>query len=947
MTRSYEDIISSAKARQLQGQVKGQEAKAKAMGGKVKKGGPSMLSRIFDVISRPLYGVSEGYARLAETNNPVKMLEGMGKGVAGKTKTDMGDAFLRAAEADKKRGMEIPGLGKAIRENKYNTRTALGLAGDVVFDPVSYLGGGIVKAGGKAAADAAKLNAIKGVALSEKTIKAAEEASNLAKAAKAESIAKRAAAGQKVTRNVEKTIEKAGAKASKDVTRTAWKGAEATVGKEAFEAAKISAPGKVQFKFAGKKIGESEKLYNLAAGAGKAAGTTKAGKWANEAFRTGAKFPELTNKIRRESQLRGIAHAQDEMHEFLHGAKAVRGAEAVEGGFKGMKALTPHERELVTHAAEAGPVKDITKLTEKGVPVEEAVKPSSLHGVPAENGDDLGVYVDKLRELGDRRFEEEYAAGVFRHEEGPKKGQIKAREEAYRENYVPHYYKNAEGEEQAIRRINEIGSNRPGFNKVRKVESLKDAAEKGLDPHVMADEIGVKRIAASHRAIAQARYAEAVAKEYGQELGSSTARKLAQESGYRTVDSPYVSKNMVFPPHIADSFEHLTKMYKDDELTKQFLKVFDTAQNHLKFWQTAANPGHHVRNFAGDVWQNFAIGGVKNPRRYEQSLKVLTNPENFKMRAGKAMLDGKSVTAGWIEKGAKPGFTLGELEIGEKQFGKVKTWIAAKSEKREEFARMANFIEQVKKYGKDLDPASKTFAKDLDKVYGDAAAEVRRVNIDYGDVTDFERNVMKRVMPFYTWSRKNIPLQIEALALHPGRVAAIPKGTAAIQRIMGTDVGYNQEDPLTTLPKYLKEMSGVRLRGEGSGKNAIYWAAPLPFQDITKYAEGGQKGILQSVLSQVTPAARVPFEMATGKQVFSGANIKGNVPLAASQVPILNQLYNTLTGKQKPASLKTFNWATGAGISEVTQAQKSGELRRQQDSLQGIIRARKQKLRSR
>jgi len=1219
------NIVAGIKNRQLKTQVGAQKQKVTVQGGKVKKGGPSILSRVFDTIQRPLYGVSEGIARASEAKSLGEIGKGIAGGLAGKSKTDIGDALLRSAEHNK--GSLLSG---AIRHNRGNIRAIAGLAGDIVLDPLTWTGGGIVKAGGKAAADVAKLGAIKDVVNSAKSIKAVEEAANVAKAAKEVSVASRAAEGQKVAKNLPKVLKDVGKAAKKAELRKIWTEAENTVGKAASDAAKTSAPGKVQLKFAGKVVGESEKLYKGTANLGRIVGDTRVGGKLNEAFRTGAKFPELTNKIRREVQLAGIAHAQKEMHAVLFGSKGVEGAK----DFAGFHKLTDHELEMVSHAVEAGPVKHVTSLTPEGVPVEEIVKPSSLHGVPGKNVEDLGEYVDKMKEITATHFEDEFSAGVFRH----KDGKLKTREEAWRDDYVPHYYKNAASEEDAIIHANKaIGPDNPGFNKVRKIESLKDALSKGLDPHVKADEILVKRIATSHKAIARAKYADAVAQEYGQELGSNAAKNLAKKSGYSTVDSSYISKTMLFPPHIAESFKVLDKMHSDDALYRSFLKTFDTAQNKLKFWQTAANPGHHVRNAVGDIWQNFALGGVKNPHRYDQSLHVLTKPETFKMRAGKAMIDGKTLTEQWIERGAKPGFTLGELEMGEKGvFKGIKGKIAVGSEKREEFTRMANFIEQFKKFGKDLDPASKTFTKDLDEVGSKAAAEVRRVNIDYGDVTDFERNVMKRVMPFYcvpvdhriltqqgwktydqliigelvmvfnpynhsmyweplqevcifdyddmlntikvkgsikfqftpnhrfpvvssyskntgikewhncysvdkfplwgnfqkegsilsprlaailgwvvtdgysrwrgnhweamvyqspskflgevtnllkplsvsihpdsgvfkytlrledskaiskvyhdktdlpslvtqlsreaaeamyqamfmaeghsepsfehfaqnpgpvleafqilctmtervawrsnrgcyirgnkyikwynckgpkthytgkiwcprtitgtwimmgpdgaimptgnTWSRKNIPLQIEALALHPGRVATIPKGTAAIQRMMGTDVGYNQNDPLETIPKYLREMAGVRLRGEGEGKNAIYWVPSLPFQDISKYTEGGEQGILQSILSQVTPVIRVPFEKATGKQVFSGANTGSNTQMGASQIPILNQIYNIAKGKQKIKSLKTFNYATGAGAYEINQGQVAGELRRQQDPLQKSIR---------
>jgi len=61
-----------------------------------------------------------------------------------------------------------------------------------------------------------------------------------------------------------------------------------------------------------------------------------------------------------------------------------------------------------------------------------------------------------------------------------------------------------------------------------------------------------------------------------------------------------------------------------------------------------------------------------------------------------------------------------------------------------------------------------------DEIYMDVAAnEVKAGLFDYGDVSKFERDALKRVMPFYTWTRKNIPVQLKHLVLNPQRAEKI------------------------------------------------------------------------------------------------------------------------------------------------------------------------------
>jgi hypothetical protein len=54
-------------------------------------------------------------------------------------------------------------------------------------------------------------------------------------------------------------------------------------------------------------------------------------------------------------------------------------------------------------------------------------------------------------------------------------------------------------------------------------------------------------------------------------------------------------------------------------------------------------------------------------------------------------------------------------------------------------------------------------------IFDIASQEVKAALFDYQDLSRFERNVMKRVFPFYTWTRKNIPAQLKTLVQNPQR----------------------------------------------------------------------------------------------------------------------------------------------------------------------------------
>ena len=65
--------------------------------------------------------------------------------------------------------------------------------------------------------------------------------------------------------------------------------------------------------------------------------------------------------------------------------------------------------------------------------------------------------------------------------------------------------------------------------------------------------------------------------------------------------------------------------------------------------------------------------------------------------------------------------------------------------------------------------------------FEDASKAVRKYLFDYTELAPFEQNVMKRILPFYTWSRKNIPLQISSLLKSPQKYARYGKAVRAFK----------------------------------------------------------------------------------------------------------------------------------------------------------------------
>ena len=75
-------------------------------------------------------------------------------------------------------------------------------------------------------------------------------------------------------------------------------------------------------------------------------------------------------------------------------------------------------------------------------------------------------------------------------------------------------------------------------------------------------------------------------------------------------------------------------------------------------------------------------------------------------------------------------------------------------------------------------------------IFDIAGNQVKASLFDYLDVSKFERDVLKRVMPFYTWTRKNIPVQLKHLVQNPQRAEKLAIAKAQFEHETG-DLDYS------------------------------------------------------------------------------------------------------------------------------------------------------------
>jgi hypothetical protein len=315
-----------------------------------------------------------------------------------------------------------------------------------------------------------------------------------------------------------------------------------------------------------------------------------------------------------------------------------------------------------------------------------------------------------------------------------------------------------------------------------------------------------------------------------------------------------------FPEEIAD---HLDRYYESSKMpfgVHPFVDMFDNVQDIWKAWTLAIFPAYHTRNVVGNAWNNF-LAGLVDPRHYLNARNIM-QLKPFEMTTGY----GEKFTGDQIIELMK---RHDLWRIG--QYGRDVQDLFEKEVKKASFlAKLRD--NRILQTGRDIGSYLETnsyvahFVWRLEQGYspGAAAQSVKKYLFDYSDLTPFEKNVMKRVFPFYTWTRKNIPLQLEALVTRPGK----PLGVLKVKNAIETNQdGYPDE---RYLPDWMVQNFAVRVRKDPKTNNYEYFllGSWLPLADIDKIFRPDRLA-----MNMLTPLLKEPIQQVMNKDVFFNREI--------------------------------------------------------------------------
>ena len=334
---------------------------------------------------------------------------------------------------------------------------------------------------------------------------------------------------------------------------------------------------------------------------------------------------------------------------------------------------------------------------------------------------------------------------------------------------------------------------------------------------------------------------------------SANSDILKATEGYVTVDFGPIHGKAKVHPDIADDLKVYTDLVSDDQAIRQFGETMD---KWMKLWRGYATvpivggTGFMSRNMQGNLLSNW-VAGVRNPKLYTDAARV-------QLALMKAERKGVPVTAENLAKMlrgknadhlARATIALRERGVISSSFfhtdlGKNLDTLAAQSNIGGLGKHTINPLDDrnfVLSTGQSMNARVEDNARiahflHVYGAHGDAkiaADSVKRFLFDYADLTEFERRVMRRVVPFYTFMRKNTPLMLRELAADPGKLARVER--ARRSAFQGDQDPKTEEGLDRFLPSYVREGQTGPAAGwltdlvGGNGQQSLFAGPELPY----------------------------------------------------------------------------------------------------------------------
>ena len=295
-----------------------------------------------------------------------------------------------------------------------------------------------------------------------------------------------------------------------------------------------------------------------------------------------------------------------------------------------------------------------------------------------------------------------------------------------------------------------------------------------------------------------------------------------------------------------------------------FWKLYDKFLSVYKMVNTIYSPAFYGNNALGNAFNSFLYSGAAafDPRKLKIARGIAStgDPQQF------LTLHGEKYSYKQLRD------LCSRLGISNTSF--------YEHEIREDASKFANFAlnKKLLELSSGIEDTQRIalFVEALDNT-GDLEQAVNVVNkflFDYSDLTDFEHKVMKRAIPFYTFMRKNAPLQLEQILTNPHKYRNLNYGFNNMEVMAGTNYveDYERND---WRRDYIQ--TPFQINGENIGVNLN-----LPYQQLDRMTPS-------KIFGQTSPLIKAIPELSSGKYAYTGMDINSVGEYIVNQISPLSK----------------------------------------------------------
>ena len=388
-------------------------------------------------------------------------------------------------------------------------------------------------------------------------------------------------------------------------------------------------------------------------------------------------------------------------------------------------------------------------------------------------------------------------------------------------------------------------------------------------------------------------------KEYVVNFLKSTGKKTGNKKLIETAAKLNGLDNVAIDPTVLN----ILKVSSDRTSNSEFSKLYKKLMNFFK-GNATASVTNQLNNLTGNMSNMYLSGmSVKDIANYStRAAKDLSNWENI---IKKGVTDVTQLTKDELKtynrlKGFQKNVNLldknsilkkydidGVMKSIENKKGPIAAYVKFFGDLNANEDRLFKYAAYLKamddpKFVSNLGiEAVDEFGKALSKEQ-QAGRAVGKILFDPTDLTAFEQNTMKNVIPFYNYAKKNLAFQISNMGDNLQNYNKLMKTYNSLKNSYGDDYD-NMAD-------YFKDNMYIPIPGIDKDGNYTFIRTQLPVADLIDFTNDP----LSALVNKSNPFVKGLYETVSNKNTFTGADIESFPGEKASDLTLLKDIGNKL-----------------------------------------------------